>query len=52
MKYEINNLWDINLVDYWRMLYTLRGDRVEVICLILEYMSHPEYDKKFGYRKK
>jgi len=52
LKYEINNLWDIDLVDYWRMLYTLRGDRVEVICLILEYMPHPEYDKKFGYRKK
>lgn len=51
-KYKINNLWKIDLVDFWRMLYTLRGDRVEVVCLILGYMSHPEYDKKFGYKKK
>lgn len=52
IKYEINNLWKIDLVDYWRMLYTLRGDRIEVICLVLGYMPHSEYDKKFGYRKK
>jgi hypothetical protein len=51
-KYEINNLWKIDLVDFWRMLYTLRGDRVEVVCLVLGYMPHPKYDKKFGYRKK
>ena len=52
LKYEINNLWKVDLVDYWRMVYTLRGDRIEVVCLILEYIPHAEYDKKFGYRKK
>jgi hypothetical protein len=24
-KYDINNLWKMNLSRYWRMIYTIRG---------------------------
>ncbi len=48
----VDNLWVIDLVGYWRMLYTLRGSHVEILCFILEIFDHKKYDKLFGYRKK
>jgi hypothetical protein len=50
--YAVANLWRVELTNYWRMLYTIRGDEVEIICVILDITDHERYDKKFGYRKK
>ena len=50
-KYGVSNLWKINLPDYWRMLYTIVGDEIEIVAILLEVMNHKEYDKKFGYKK-
>ena len=49
--YNVPNLWRAELINYWRMLYTIRGDRIEIICFILDILNHKKYDKKFGYRK-
>ena len=49
--YEINNLWKMNLFNYWRLIYTLRGDKVEILCVVLDLIDHPMYDKIFGYKK-
>ncbi len=35
-KYKVPNLWRVELTNFWRMLYTIRGDEVEVICFVLE----------------
>ena len=51
-EYNVNNLWRVELSQFWRMLYTIKGDQIEIICFILDILSHPEYNKKFGYRKK
>ena len=51
-EYNVQNLWRAELINFWRMLYTIRGDHVEVICFILDIMDHNKYNKKFGYRKK
>ncbi len=51
-KYDINNLWIIDLASYWRMLYTLHTSEVEIISLILEWMDHEKYDKTFGRKKR
>jgi len=50
--YNVPNLWRIELTNYWRMLYTIRGDEVEVICFVLDIVNHEVYDKIFGYRNK
>jgi len=34
------------------MLYTLKGDEIEVIAFILNILDHSKYNKEFGYRKK
>ncbi len=50
--YDVDNLWVADLTGYWRMLYTLKGSQIEVLCFILEIMDHKKYDKLFGYRKR
>ncbi len=53
-KYGVNNLFRVELPNYWRMLYTLTngGSEVEIVAFVLDLLSHPEYDEKFGYKKK
>jgi len=49
-KYGINNLWRLRLDDYWRMIYTLIGEQVRIVAVILEGLDHKEYNKRFGYK--
>ncbi len=49
-EYNVQNLWRAELTNFWRMLYTIKGDEVEIICFILDIMNHPNYYKKFGYK--
>jgi len=51
-KYGVTNLWRIELSDYWRLIYTIQSNEVEVIDFVLDIIDHKEYDKKFGYKKK
>lgn len=51
VKYDVNNLWKVNLSGAWRMIYTIRGSEVDIISLILDILNHRNYEKKFGYRK-
>jgi hypothetical protein len=49
-KYGINNLWRLRLDNYWRMIYTVTGEQVRIVAVILEVLDHKEYDKRFGYK--
>jgi hypothetical protein len=51
-KIPVTNLWKVNLTGYWRMLYTIKGDEVEIICYVLDICDHKRYDRIFGYRKR
>ncbi|MFA4946788.1 MAG: hypothetical protein WC607_04625 [Candidatus Micrarchaeia archaeon] len=51
-KYGLTNLWRVELTNYWRMIYTLRGDKIEVVCFVINLLDHKKYDKLFGYKKK
>jgi len=48
----VSNLFHVSLSNYWRMVYTLDGNQVEVVAFILYITDHPTYDKIFGYKKK
>ena len=50
--YRVDNLWVADLTGYWRMLYTLKGGQIEILCFVLEIIDNRRYDKIFGYRKK
>ena len=49
---NVSNLFRIELTGYWRMLYSLEGNQIEVIAFILYIIDHPTYNKLFGYRKR
>ena len=49
-KFDIDNLRKYDLPDGWRLFYTLRGNEVEILSVVLEWLSHKEYEKKFKYK--
>jgi len=51
-EYSVDNLWVADLVGYWRMLYTLKGSQIEILCFVLEIIDHKRYNRVFGYKKK
>jgi len=51
-RYGTDKLLRVELVGFWRMLYTIIGDEAKIIAFILEYMDHKEYNKKFGYKRR
>ena len=51
-KEGIRNLYRAELSNFWRMLYTLEGNRIEIFVFVLSIVNHPTYDKLFGYRKR
>ena len=48
----IQNLYRVELSNFWRMLYTLEGDEVRIFLFVLKIINHSHYDKLFGYKKK
>lgn len=48
-KYKISCLYKYNLPNAWRLIYTINGSEIEVVAILLEWMSHKEYERRFGY---
>ncbi|MCX6010136.1 MAG: hypothetical protein NTW48_08940 [Chloroflexi bacterium] len=48
-KYNIDNLWKYNLPNAWRLLYSVTKGEVMVVSIILEWMDHTQYERKFKY---
>jgi hypothetical protein len=48
-KYGINNLFKYDLPAGWRLLYSLEEGKIEIMAIILEWMNHKNYEKRFGY---
>lgn len=52
LKYGVNNLFRVELPNFWRMIYTLtEGEtKIEIIAFVLDIFNHKLYDKVFGYK--
>lgn len=48
-KYTVDNLWKYDLPDGWRLIYTVHGNEVEIISILIEWMDHKNYERRFGY---
>jgi len=48
--YGIDNLWRIELANHWRLLYSITGNQIEVVCFVLEISDHKKYNKLLGYK--
>ena len=53
-KYGVTNLFRVELPNRWRMLYSLTDSetKIKIIAFVLDIVDHPNYDKKFGYKKR
>jgi Txe/YoeB family toxin of Txe-Axe toxin-antitoxin module len=49
VKFNVKNLWKYNLPNGWRLIYSILGDEIVVVTLILEWFNHKDYEKKFNY---
>ena len=48
-KYSVKNLWKYNLPQGWRLIYSIINDNIVVVCLVLDWLNHTDYEKKFKY---
>lgn len=48
-KFNIHNVWKYNLPNAWRLIYSIQGGEVIILTIVLEWMDHKEYDRRFGY---
>lgn len=49
LKFSAANLWKYNLPNAWRLIYTVKEDEITILSIILEWMSHKDYEKRFRY---
>ena len=48
-KDNIDNLWKYNLPNAWRLLYSIKRDKIEILSIVLEWLDHKEYERRFKY---
>ena len=46
---SLDNLWKYDLPNGWRLIYTIKKDQIIVLSIILEWMDHKHYERRFGY---
>lgn len=49
IKYNLDNLWIYNLRKDWRLLYTVGGEDLEILAIILDWMDHKDYERLFKF---
>lgn len=47
--YNVTNLWKYNLPNAWRLLYSIENQQICVVSIVLEWLTHKEYERKFNY---
>lgn len=48
-KYHIDNLWKYDLPKGWRLIYSVANGQICILSIILEWMSHKDYERRFKY---
>jgi len=48
-KYGIDNLWKYDLPKGWRLIYSVANGQICILSIILEWMDHKNYERRFNY---
>ncbi len=48
-KYNVKNTWKYDLPGAWRLIYSIEGGKAVIVTIILEWMDHKEYERRFKY---
>lgn len=51
-KYGMDNLWKYNLPNAWRLVFFVKGGEAIVLSVVIEWLDHQKYCRKFGYENK
>ncbi len=49
-KYRIDNLRILKLNKDWRLIYTIVSDEIQIVSIVLEWLDHKSYEKRFNYK--
>ncbi len=47
--FNIDNLRKYNMAKGWRLMYTISGNQVEIVSILLEWLDHKDYERRFKY---
>lgn len=48
-NYNVVNLWKYNLPGGWRLLYSITDEEILVVTIVLEWLDHQQYERRFNY---
>lgn len=48
-KFGVKNVWKYNLPGAWRLIYSIEGKNLVIFSIILEWMDHKTYERRFKY---
>ncbi len=48
-RYRADNLWKYDLPKAWRLLYTVKNEEATIISIVIEWLDHKEYERRFKY---
>ncbi|MGR3303617.1 MAG: hypothetical protein ACUZ8I_14120 [Candidatus Scalindua sp.] len=48
-RYGIDNLWKCDLPKGWWLIYSVTNGQICVLSIILEWMNHKNYERRFNY---
>lgn len=48
--FKMHNLWKYNLSGGWRLIYSIENQGDLIVAIIVEWLSHKEYEERFGYQ--
>jgi len=51
-RYNIDNLRKYNMRGGWRLMYTISGNKIEIVSIILEWLNHRGYERRFRYKSR
>tara|TARA_Y100000310_G_scaffold338067_1_gene426744 strand:+ start:672 stop:1016 length:345 start_codon:yes stop_codon:yes gene_type:complete len=50
VKHNIKSLFRVELPCFWRMLYTVKKEEIEIVAFVVDILDHKKYNRKFGYK--
>ena len=48
-KFGIRNAWKYDLPGAWRLIYSIENTGIAIISIVLEWMDHKTYERRFKY---
>ena len=46
---NLTNLWKYNLPGAWRLIYTVKNNQISILSVLLDWMDHKTYERRFKY---